>query len=151
MIRTRKATIKDLPILKSFEQGIIKAERPFDITLDADPISYYDIEEMIHHNDVEVIVAEENNKIIASGYSRIEPAKSYYKHSKYAYLGFMYVLPEFRGKGVNQVVLDALIDWSKSRGINEVRLEVYSENEPALRAYEKAGFSKYISNMRRSI
>ena len=30
--KTRIAIIEDLPILKEFEQGIIKAERPFDNT-----------------------------------------------------------------------------------------------------------------------
>ncbi len=35
------------PVLRRFEQGVIQAERPFDITLADDPIQYYDIEAMI--------------------------------------------------------------------------------------------------------
>jgi ribosomal protein S18 acetylase RimI-like enzyme len=30
----------------------------------------------------------------------------------------------------------------------ELRLEVYSNNEAAMRSYEKAGFSKYVTKMR---
>jgi GNAT superfamily N-acetyltransferase len=39
---------------------------------------------------------------IDAGYARIEQAKPYLKHTAYAYLGFMYVLPAYRGKGINK-------------------------------------------------
>ena len=46
-ILVRKATLYDMETLLRFEQGVIKAERPFDITLKPDPIHYYGIEDMI--------------------------------------------------------------------------------------------------------
>ena len=46
-IQFRVANLTDLPILLQFEQGIITAERPFDPTLKPDPISYYNLEELI--------------------------------------------------------------------------------------------------------
>jgi hypothetical protein len=45
-----------------------------------------------------MIVAEADNKIIASGYARIDRSRPFLKHSTHAYLGFMYVLPEYRGR-----------------------------------------------------
>ncbi|HEY5406028.1 MAG TPA: hypothetical protein VIJ92_03035 [Ginsengibacter sp.] len=54
----RKATLNDMEVLLSFEQGVIKAERPFDLTLKADPIHYYKIEEMIKASHIELVVAE---------------------------------------------------------------------------------------------
>jgi GNAT superfamily N-acetyltransferase len=95
-----------------------------------------------------LVVAEFDKKIIGSGYARIEDAKPYQSHKKYAYLGFMFVLPEFRGKGINKMILESLKSWSRSQNINEIRLEVYNDNVSAIRAYEKAGFSKYIIEMR---
>ena len=56
-ILIRTATQVDLPTLLAFEQGIITAERPYDKTLKPDPISYYDISELIASNDAEVAVA----------------------------------------------------------------------------------------------
>lgn len=41
--RVRIATLKDLPTLLAFEQGVIEAERPFDPTIKAGNINYYDI------------------------------------------------------------------------------------------------------------
>jgi ribosomal protein S18 acetylase RimI-like enzyme len=60
----------------------------------------------------------------------------------------MYVRTEHRGKGVNQKILDALLDWARESGLTEVRLEVYNENQPAVRAYDKAGFTANLLEMR---
>ncbi|WP_086478010.1 MULTISPECIES: GNAT family N-acetyltransferase [Arenibacter] len=144
----RKATVADLKTLKKFEQEIIKAERPFDETLDKDPISYYDLRELILSEDALVVVAEADGKIIASGYGLVKDAKTYLNHEKYTYLGFMYTAEAYRGKGVNKVIVDSLMDWSRSKGINEVRLTVYNNNEPAIKAYEKSGFQKHLIEMR---
>lgn len=146
---TREATEQDLEILLEFEQGVVTAERPFNSTLIEGEIHYYDLKYLIQSPEATVIVAEENNEIIASGYALIKKAaKDYYQFKEYAYLGFMYVKPEHRGKGINKVITDELISWSKSRGINEVRLDVYAQNESAIKAYEKAGFEPHLLTMR---
>lgn len=144
----RKAKIEDLEILLNFEQGIIKAERPYDPTLAKDPITYYDLKELILSDEAEVVVATYNSELIASGYVQIRKAKPYLDHEFYAYLGFMYTHPDFRGKGINKKVVDALVKWSKSKNIKEVRLTVYEENLDAIKAYEKVGFKKHLIEMR---
>jgi GNAT superfamily N-acetyltransferase len=60
----------------------------------------------------------------------------------------MYVLPEYRGKGINKLILDRLKDWAASQGLTELRLEVYYENLPAIKAYEKFGFKSHMLEMR---
>lgn len=147
----RPAELADLPVLYEFEQGIITTERPFDSTLDDDPITYYDIKAMIESDNVEVIVAIVENEVVGSAYARIEEAKPYLNHKLYAYLGFMYVKPEHRGQGINQQVVEALKTWAKSKNLTELRLDVYDENLPAIRAYEKAGFERHLLNMRMNI
>jgi RimJ/RimL family protein N-acetyltransferase len=147
-ITTRAAIPGDLEILLTFEQGIIKAERPFDSTLKDGEIHYYDLVQMITATDVEVIVAELDGEIVGSGYARIVTSKIYLKHSQHCYLGFMYTKPEYRGKGVNSKVLEALKQWALSQNITELRLEVYNNNQPAIKAYEKAGFKLNLVEMR---
>jgi len=144
----RPASFADMDTLLRFEQGVITAERPFDPTLKDDPIRYYDLAGMIERQDIELLVAELNGRLIASGYARIEEAKIYLKHPKHAYLGFMYVEPAHRGKGLNQKIITALKKWAAERNINELRLEVYYDNLPAIKAYEKIGFSKLMIKMR---
>lgn len=147
----RKASLDDLENLLRFEQGLINAERPFDPTLKKGEISYYDIERLITASDVELVVAEINNELIGCGYSRIENSEAYLQHSQHAYVGFIYVVPEQRGKGVSNKILDALKIWSAGQGLTEMRLEVYDGNLGAVRAYEKAGFQRHMLEMRVSI
>lgn len=147
----RAATLDDLNVLLAFEQGIITTERPFDVTLREGRINYYDIAKMIEADNVEVAVAELNSEIIGSGYARIEDSKDYLKHVQHAYLGFMYVDPKRRGMGVNQQIIEYLKRWALSKNLTELRLEVYNENLPAIKAYEKAGFSKLLVQMRMGI
>ena len=63
----------------------------------------------------------------------------------------MFVIPEYRGRGVNQMIVEELFAWARSQDIDEVRLEVYAENAAAIRAYQKAGFKKNLLEMRLSL
>jgi RimJ/RimL family protein N-acetyltransferase len=147
-IQIRKATIADLDVLKALEQGIIKAERPFDESLAEDPISYYDLEALINDPKALVLVATHDKEIVSCGYGLEKTAKPYLNHANYAYLGYMFTLPQYRGHGLNGKILFALKDWANNRGLLEIRLTVYDENTVALRAYEKVGFKKHIVEMR---
>jgi len=68
--------------------------------------------------------------------------------AEYDYIGFMYVVPEERGKGINKLILEALVSWARSKGITEIRIEVYAENASAIKAYQKAGFASLLTTMR---
>lgn len=150
-IHLRHATVTDLVVLRQFEQGVIQAERPFDSTIADDPVQYYDLEYMVTAPHIALMVAEWNGVVIGSGYARIEDAKHFLRHTQHVYLGFMYVVPEHRGKGVNQKLIEALRQWAAAKGIVEMQLEVYCGNEQAIRAYEKIGFEKLLITMRRAV
>ena len=144
----RIANLDDLPTLLEFEQRLIKAERPMDPSIKDGNISYYDISEMIKASNSEVFVVELDHEIVASGYAKIIDDRHYLKHTKQGYLGFMYVPEEHRGKGLNKLILNVLIDWCKARNVFEIRLDVYDVNETAIKAYKKSGFKNYLINMR---
>ncbi len=144
----REATPDDLEELLLFEQELITAERPMDPTIREGKLHYYPLEEWIGDPEIGLVVAEQNGKLVGSGYARARRARPYLDHEYYAYLGFMYTVPEYRGQGVNRMIIEALRGWARSRGLQELRLTVYDTNTPAMRAYEKAGFSKHILEMR---
>jgi ribosomal protein S18 acetylase RimI-like enzyme len=150
-IKTRKATLNDLPILHDFLQMLVEAERPFDETIKDGKVIYYDLQELIESDDAELLVLEDDGALIGCGYARLQKAKSYLVYREYAHLGFMFVIPAYRGLGLNQRLIAALKNWVLSKGVREVRLEVYEENIAAVKAYEKAGFKKLLSTMRCAI
>ena len=151
-VTVRPASLADLDRLLEFEQAIIETERPFDRTISpgAD-VHYYDLAALISSRDAEVLVAEIGPYVVASGYARIDASNLYLRHREHSYLGFMYVVPQHRGKGINKRIIEGLEAWSRSRGVTEMRMEVYAENGPAVKAYEKSGYSKLILEMRKSL
>lgn len=147
-IKIRVAVKNDLPVLLKFEQEVVTAERPFDPTIRNSDVNYYDLGELMSNPRAIVMVACVGEQIVASGYALEKIARTYLDHTTYAYLGFMYTDPAFRGKGVNGKIISNLQEWASTMGLTEIRLHVYSENEPAIRAYEKVGFKNHMVEMR---
>lgn len=147
-IHIRQAQLDELPTLLQFEQNLIAAERPLDDTFVSEEFHYYDLEKMIRSDEAEVLVAVLGDRLIASGHARILEGKPYNSFKRYAFLGFMYTEPDMRGRGVNKLIIDALVEWARKKGLDEVRLQVYDDNTPAVAAYEKVGFKKMLTEMR---
>jgi ribosomal protein S18 acetylase RimI-like enzyme len=150
-ITIRRATQTDLPTLLEFEQNIITVELPMDPTLRRDTYHYYDLAEMLEDDESAIFIAEANGKAVGSGNVGIRQAKQYNNINEYAYAGLMYVDPEYRGKNIVSLLMDAIKQWAVEKGQTELRLQVYDANIPAVKAYEKYGFSKNLVDMRMSI
>ncbi|MEM2146283.1 MAG: GNAT family N-acetyltransferase [Candidatus Jordarchaeaceae archaeon] len=52
----------------------------------------------------------------------------------------VYVLPEFRGRGVGKRMVAECLEKFKARGVKNVRLSVLAENKAAIKLYEKLNF-----------
>jgi RimJ/RimL family protein N-acetyltransferase len=65
----------------------------------------------------------------------------------------MFVLPEWRGRGVGSALLSAALEWSHERGLHKLSLGVFAHNQAALALYRKFGFveeGRRIKQFRRS-
>lgn len=144
----REANPGDIATLLELEQCVIEAEKPFNSSIKTEKTHYYDLDNLLSSSDSCLIVVEDSNDIIATGYAQIRKSKVALNHDEHSYLGFMFVSPEHRGKAINQKVMNHLIEWSKSRGITHFYLDVYSQNESAIKAYQKAGFAPCIMEMK---
>ena len=148
----RPAVSTDLEILLAFEQEIISAERPFNNTLKDGEIHLYDLNQLMESEKSAVVVAEIENEIIGSGFAAIkEETDLFVKHRQFVYLGFMYVKPAHRGKGVSKAIIETLMGWAIAHDIHEIRLQLYNENIIAKKAYQKAGFKGHMLEMRMGI
>jgi N-acetylneuraminate synthase/N,N'-diacetyllegionaminate synthase len=53
----------------------------------------------------------------------------------------IYILPEFRGKGLSACVLESLVLEARQRCASKMMAKVYRDNLPSLRAFQRAGYS----------
>lgn len=144
----RQATPADAQALEQLEQAVVEAERPFNQAIKPENARYYDMPRLISHPDTYLLVADTGDAIVATGYVQIRQSKQSLSHIQHGYLGFMYVAPEYRGKGMNKIILEKLMAWAKSHHVEDFYLDVYAANESAIRAYQKAGFQASLLEMK---
>jgi ribosomal protein S18 acetylase RimI-like enzyme len=147
-VNLREATLDDIPQLLRLEQKVIEAERPFNDIIKANGAYYYDLDHLITQENSLLIVGEAGSEIIATGYIQIRESKPSWNHDKHGYLGFMYVAEDFRGQGLNRIIIERLVEWGTAHGLRDFYLDVYAKNESALRAYEKFGFQNSLIEMK---
>jgi len=147
-ISIRPAHIDDLATLLRFEQLIVEYERSMCSDMQESEFNYYNLQDMIERDDAQVVVAEKDGKIVAAGHARIKKSRNYLTHEFHSFLGFMLVEQDYRGKGVNKLIIDELKAWSREKGMTVCCLTVFDKNESAIRAYQKIGFEKEIIEMR---
>jgi GNAT superfamily N-acetyltransferase len=147
-MKLRLAQPDDLPVLLEFEQGVIEEERPCNDAIRKSDVKYYDLDFLIADPDSRLELVEHDSRIVGCGYARLRSSKAQFAHERHAYLGFMYVEPDVRGQEINKMIIDSLISWSRGRGVNDIYLDVYAENQAAIRAYEKVGFAPLLVEMK---
>src|SRR5689334_9233991 len=59
-----------------------------------------------------------------------------------AWLISMWVAPKVRRLGVGGVLVDTVIAWARSNGVNRLLLDVADNNAPAIALYERKGFQR---------
>lgn len=62
--------------------------------------------------------------------------------TNYWWIQSMFLVDEFRGKGLMDFLIKQVEEQGRKEGAKELRLYVHTENKRAVRAYEKVGFSE---------
>jgi ribosomal-protein-alanine N-acetyltransferase len=91
------------------------------------------------------LVAVVGGKIVGYNMCRIEMGVGHIKRGivKQGHVVSIAVLPEYRRRGIATALMLRAMDTMKNKyGASEVYLEVRVSNEPAIRLYEKLGFTK---------
>jgi len=61
------------------------------------------------------------------------------------------VRPEARGRGVGRAALEALEDWARSEGFEQIGLHVFGANATARRLYARMGYAEVDVAMRKDL
>jgi len=139
-IKIREIEVEDYKELLDFMKKV-KGETNFLLGYpDEIKLSYEDEKEHIKKvktsETSNYFVVMKNNKMIGCiGFNGNTARKM--KH--YGTIGIS-VLKEYWGRGIATALLEKLISWSKEKGIKKINLDVFENNERAIKLYEKFGF-----------
>jgi ribosomal protein S18 acetylase RimI-like enzyme len=85
------------------------------------------------------LIAKENDKVL--GWILIGANKDQFTDTMIGFIYELYVIQEFRGKGIAKRLLKSAINNLKNEGYSEIRLSVFTENH-AIQLYRQMGFSE---------
>jgi ribosomal protein S18 acetylase RimI-like enzyme len=92
------------------------------------------------------LVARTNDSLI--GWVLVDRSVDWFTHKEIGWISDVYVKQEFRKNGVAKALLEQSLVEFKHIGYDDVRLNVFSFNEKAMRLYEKLGFKDVSKFMR---
>ncbi len=107
------------------------------------------VEKIIREDPCQILVAEDQGNIV--GYilyvkkTRTNLLLRMYCASIYD----LYVLPQYRGRGIGKKLLEEAINKIGESGIECIELSVWIKNTRAINLYRRHGFKNYVIKMRK--
>jgi RimJ/RimL family protein N-acetyltransferase len=124
----RKVELGDIPLLRGWYSDPESVHQLYAAPEDETDFAYYMLQP---HR---FVLTDEGTPI---GTFRIE------EQGGAGVLGIL-VAPEARGRGIANAVLKFAEEAARALGFHVLSVDIYSDNEPALRAFSRAGFREFI-------
>jgi len=97
-----------------------------------------------------VLIAESGEDCVGYLLGHTDEAQPIFKHRSYGTVTDLFVVPEFRRKGIGSKLLEETLSFFRSRGIGHVRLNVLARDKRSRAFYEKHGFGDFVHRMWKS-
>ena len=156
-LTVRRATPADLPWIGRLGALLIEEHYNFDPRrfLAARPRTPADyasfIGTQLEDPDKAVLVADDNGDMIGYTYAAIEGYDYMALRGPAGVLHDVIVAPEHRGRGVGRLLLDAALEFFRSRGVPRVVLSTAERNVAAQRLFASMGFRRTMIEMTREL
>jgi ribosomal protein S18 acetylase RimI-like enzyme len=159
----RNANLKDIDSLMELNQDLIdihndilKKQKPehlkdFEEKENSKRVIKRFIKKLIRSKKGYVIVAEENDKIIAYLIAMVEKNIPIFTLKKYVEISDLFVKEEFQGKKIGLKLVQLCISWAKQNNFEKIVLKVFPNNKNAVEFYKKIGFSDFFVEMRKNL
>ena len=153
----RSATNADLPRLGRLGALLVEVHHAFDAqrflpTRDRMPADYASfLLRQLADPDVAVLVADDNGDVIGYAYAAVEGYDYMSLRGPAGVLHDIVVDPEYRRRGVGGLLLQAVLEFLRSRGAPRVVLSTAERNEAGQALFASAGFRRTVIEMTREL
>lgn len=149
-----KATLRDLDAILELNHklGILEGEK-YDETVNPGYAMGREVEKYFRKriNDGFAYVAKISGKIVGFLVGGMVEAQKYRESMNMAEAETIFVLEEFRGKGIGKKLIEKFVDWARENKFDRIRIVCSAGNEGAKRLYEEMGFEKYDISFEREL
>jgi ribosomal protein S18 acetylase RimI-like enzyme len=154
----RRATRDDLPRIGALGALLVKTHHEFDAQRFLAPTNRtqqgyaYFLGSQLEQPDAAIFVAAENADVIGYAYTQVDESYDYMAlRGPAGILHDIIVGPEHRGRGVGRLLLEAVLEYLRSRGAPRVVLSTAERNEAAQRLFASMGFRRTMVEMTREL
>jgi ribosomal protein S18 acetylase RimI-like enzyme len=105
----------------------------------------------LHDDDVVVFVAELEGSVVGYVYAALEPLSWKELRDACGFIHDVAVDESARRSGAATALIEAAIDWLRSRGAPRVVLGTADQNEAAQRLFDRLGFRRTMIEMTREL
>jgi ribosomal protein S18 acetylase RimI-like enzyme len=95
-------------------------------------------------SDIFVVEDEKNNLV---GFLHMTKNIDYFTGEAQGYISSIAVSKEGEGRGIARKLMEKAEEWTKSKGYKQLTLNVFAQNERAIKLYEKFNFENEIVKM----
>ena len=153
----RRATPADLPSIGRLGALLVAEHYDFDpqrflAARPETPAGYASfISTQLEEPDKAVLVADEDGEVIGYAYAAAEGYDYMALRGPAGVLHDIIVAPGLRGRGVGRLLLEAALEFLRSRGVPRVVLSTAEKNEGAQRLFASMGFRRTMIEMTREL
>ena len=90
-----------------------------------------------------------SDQIIGFAYGTIRFTPPYIGGERVGFVGGLYVLPEYRSKGIGEQLYNHLETWFKTKKTHSFELQVLCGNHSGMKFWEKLGYQRELLQMRK--
>ena len=139
----REASLADAPQFRDLRlNGLQDSPTAFSADYQANldyPMSFWEGRLTFDEHGLIFFAEHEGALIGMTGIRKGESPKT--KHG--AYVWGVYVRPAWRGLHIAEALIELCAGWARQRGVVILKLGVMANNEPAIRCYQRIGFTVY--------
>jgi ribosomal protein S18 acetylase RimI-like enzyme len=145
-INIRKAEINDLETIRKLSLMLFdKEKKEYDIYLDME-WTYSDAGKKHFVNRIKkgcTLIVEVDGKMVGYLAGGIAKAYPYRTVKDVGEIDSMYVMDEYRNKGIGSKLVTLFFEWCNEKGLTHIKVEASAQNINGIKFYKKMGFNDY--------
>lgn len=151
MIKIREAREDELPRVAGLWGKFMSFNEDFNVSFKikkkALEIFSGEMIEKRQDKNCRLAVAETDGSIVGFCFSYVSHKPRYFTIDRFGFIGDLYVEPDYRRRGIGQMLVDDALGFFSSRRISQIELLVARKNEDTIKFWESLGFSHLLTWM----
>lgn len=148
----RRATIDDIDSILHLKRKLKETETKYNTSLEPfdkvkEHYRKYTRNDLISKHR-RIYLAIVDDKIVGMILGKLYRSLMIAGYKRRAYVSNLFVMKDYRKKGIGKALYNDLCNWFRENKVQEITLEIYSQNKIAQKLYKSIGFKEYSVKMK---